>query len=286
MASANIDRKRINGPEVSVIPLPLEGEASAEQAPLLNQDAKRQDGRNVETVRPFFIKTGAVPAADGSAFVEQGNTKVICAVYGPRPDRKLTDTDRGRMTVEFRLAPFAQAKRRGFVKDVVEKEYSQVLEDALAPAIVFESFSKAAVDVFVTVLEDDGTLAAVAAGVSAASLALADAGIEMYDLVAACTAGFVDDMVVMDLTATEEKLRKGSMLLAYMSSLNQVSQVIQTGSVGATTAEEAMDFCIDACAEIHTLMSEALVAAAHEAQSHTAPTNNVAVVDDDDDMEL
>ena len=40
-------------------------------------------------------------------------------------------------------------------------------------------------DIFVTVLQNDG--GSLEAGITCASLALADAGIEMYDMVAACS---------------------------------------------------------------------------------------------------
>ena len=46
------------------------------------------------------------------------------------------------------------------------------------------TFPKANVDVYCLVMESGGSDTAVA--ITAASLALADAGIEMYDLVAAC----------------------------------------------------------------------------------------------------
>jgi exosome complex component MTR3 len=44
---------------------------------------------------------------------------------------------------------------------------------------------KSSIDVYVNVLENDGTSSSLAAAISAASVALADAGIEMYDQVAA-----------------------------------------------------------------------------------------------------
>lgn len=72
------------------------------------------------------------------------------------------------------------------MRDPEELELSRFLEQALTGAVRLETFPKAVVDVYVTVLEDDG--AALAAAINVASLALADAGVEMTDLVAACSA--------------------------------------------------------------------------------------------------
>jgi len=65
-----------------------------------------------------------------------------------------------------------------------ERELSAALAAALAGAVRLGSFPKASVYVFCVVLEADG--GELPAAAAAAALALADAGIEMGDLVAAC----------------------------------------------------------------------------------------------------
>ncbi|KAI9223857.1 mRNA transport regulator 3 [Blastocladiella britannica] len=290
--TSGFDRKRINGPEISVVPFPLENESEANNSkPLFDKSGARADGRKAEAVRPIFFATGVIPAADGSALAEQEKTKVICAVYGPRPDRKLSDPDQGRLSVDFRFAPFSQRQRRGFIKSAVEKEYSKLIHSALMPAIRLESFPKASMDVHIMVMEEDGVHAAIAAGISAASLALADAGIELYDLVTGSAAGFLsahdDDMddvtVTMDMTAQEESHAKGTLLLAYMSSRRQVTQMIQSGVIPSDAEERGVDYCIDAAAETHTLMTERLASAASAQLSAVAKGMGMMVVDSDDE---
>lgn len=63
-----------------------------------------------------------------------------------------------------------------------------MLEQALAPAIRLKNYPKAAIEVFVTVIENGGTFSCLAAAITAASTALATAGIEMVDIVTACSA--------------------------------------------------------------------------------------------------
>jgi len=59
------------------------------------------------------------------------------------------------------------------------------VQAALEAAVQRHTFPKANVDVYCLILESGGADAAVA--ITAASLAIADAGIEMYDLVSACS---------------------------------------------------------------------------------------------------
>jgi hypothetical protein len=67
-------------------------------------------------------------------------------------------------------------------------EISQIIFSALSPAIRFESFPKSSLDVSIMVLERDGTQATMAGAITCASLALADAGVEMFDLVCGSSA--------------------------------------------------------------------------------------------------
>ena len=62
---------------------------------------------------------------------------------------------------------------------------SALVQAALQSAVQRQTFPKANLDIYCLVLESGGADTAVA--ITAASLALADAGVEMYDLVSACS---------------------------------------------------------------------------------------------------
>lgn len=66
-----------------------------------------------------------------------------------------------------------------------EREMSEAVGTALRAAVLREHFPKATVDVWVTILEADGSEAA--AATTAGAMALADAGIPMRDLVSSCS---------------------------------------------------------------------------------------------------
>lgn len=55
----------------------------------ISPEGLRIDGRRPDELRKIKCKLGVLSRADGSAYLEQGNTKVIVAIYGPREVRLL-----------------------------------------------------------------------------------------------------------------------------------------------------------------------------------------------------
>ncbi|KAI8816600.1 ribosomal protein S5 domain 2-type protein [Fimicolochytrium jonesii] len=248
------DRKRVQGPEKSVVPLL----ANAETAVVFDPE-RRKDGRNGDRIRPVFMKTGIGKQANGSAYLEAGKLKVACGVYGPRQTSKSKVSTQGALNCDFKFSPFALGKRKGFMKDAQEREYSLILDQALSPAVRLDLLPKSSIDIFVQVLESDGSAACLAAAITCASLALADAGIEMLDAVAACAAAYVDTTVLLDPTDAEEPHTAGSLVLSYMPSLNEVTHVIQSGETTTANTVRALEVCVDACSQIHGVMMGTLV---------------------------
>lgn len=84
----------------------------------------------------IVLKTGVVTQAKGSAYIEIGDTKVICSVFDPReiPNR-IGYCAVGELYCEFKFASFSTQKRKLFQQDAEEKEYSLLLQRALQPAI-------------------------------------------------------------------------------------------------------------------------------------------------------
>jgi exosome complex component RRP41 len=166
---------------------------------------KRFDGRAIDDTRPITAKVGVVPRADGSAMFQIGNTTAIAAVYGPREMHpKFMQNPRGGvLRCNYNMMPFSgHGDRVRPGQNRRAKEISRVMENALRPVVDLSAFPNAVVDVFVELSQTDaGTRCA---GITAAAMALADAGIDMKDLVAAVAVGFVDDRVVADLNYNEE----------------------------------------------------------------------------------
>src|SRR3989344_3574840 len=167
--------------------------------------SKRLDGRKFDETRPIEAKAGIIKRADGSGYFKIGNTIAYAAVYGPRNlyPKFLQNPEKGILRVNYNMMPFSSLGGRvrpGSNRRA--REISLVAEKALLPVINLDEFPNSVVDVFIELPQTDaGTRCA---GICAASIALADAGISMKDLVAAISAGRVDDKIVVDLNYDEE----------------------------------------------------------------------------------
>ncbi|CAO3639920.1 unnamed protein product [Cunninghamella echinulata] len=251
-----MDRRHVTRPELSVPPI---FKTSTTPKDILNEKSRRLDDRSLDNLRPIFMKTGLVTQANGFTYIELGNTKVVCAVYGPRQLKSVGFSPEGILNCEFKFSTFSCIKRRGYMRDPQEKEFSNILVQALKPAVRLELIPKSAVDIYINVLENDGTNACLAASIIAASVALADAGIEMLDQVTACSAVFTKDHILLDGTNMEEKQQSGSLLVSYMPSLNEVTHFMQSGQSDMDAITKATEQCIDGCSKIYSVMSAALI---------------------------
>lgn len=226
------------------------------------EEGVRLDGRGYEEFRAVFLNTGAISQASGSAYAEFNKTKVMAAVYGPRPsDRKTSFSEQGRLQCDVRLATFATRQRsKGLAQSADERDISAVVQAALEAAVQRHTFPKSNVDVYCLVLESGGADAAVA--ITAASLAIADAGIEMYDLVSACSVSRVGGQLLLDPTADESYHEDGAVLLAMMPTANLVTQLVMTGEWSNSSSKEALELCMGGCAQIDSVVRQCLQEAA------------------------
>ncbi|MEE8402172.1 MAG: hypothetical protein V3R93_00295, partial [Candidatus Hydrothermarchaeaceae archaeon] len=154
-------------------------------------DGKRLDGRAPDDIRPIKIEAGVLKRADGSSYVEWGGNIVMAACYGPREahPRRMARADRAILRVTYNMAPFSVSDRKRPGPDRRSVEISKVTSQALDPVVFTSLYPGTAIDVFVEILQADAGTRCV--GITAASVALADAGIPMKDLVPACAAGKV-----------------------------------------------------------------------------------------------
>ncbi|KAL0583356.1 hypothetical protein ABG067_006736 [Albugo candida] len=210
----------------------------------------RADGTrtSIDQIRATYMQVGLIHNAAGSAYVELQGTKVICAVYGPRndPRGRRTFHEDGQLICDVKFAPFAEHNHsRSPGQGPDELDYSQIVTKALLPAIFLDKLPKCVVSCFVVILQSDGS--DLAAAIMAASLALADAAIEMCDVVTACTAGIIDDKVVVDPCKSEEQRSQGNAMLAILPSLQKVTFVMQEGTITHEQLEDILNVCKVAC---------------------------------------
>lgn len=227
---------------------------------LVDKKGLRLDGRKPDELRPIKIEVGVLSNADGSAYIEQGKNKILAAVYGPRElhPKHLALPDRMVLRCRYHMAPFSVQERKSPAPSRREIELSKVIREAIEPAVFVEYYPRTAVDVFVEVLQADGSTRCTS--ITAASLALADAGIPMRDLVAACSAGKVEDTIVLDLMDTEDKVGSADVPVAYMPNLGVITLLQMDGVLTPEEFEKAVNLAIEGCKKIYAMQKEALKA--------------------------
>jgi len=225
---------------------------------LIDENGLRLDGRRPEELRPIKLQVGMLDNADGSAYIEQGKNKIVAGVYGPREahPKHMVLPDRAVIRCRYRMAPFSTEERKNPAPSRREIEISKVIREALEPAVISEYYPRTVIDVFIEVLQSDGGTRC--AGIIAASLALADAGISMKELVSSCSAGKVGGQIIIDLFDLEDKLGEADMPVALMPNLNSVTLLQMDGKLSREEFEKAFEMAIDACRKIRDLQVEAL----------------------------
>jgi exosome complex component RRP41 len=227
---------------------------------LIDKKGIRLDGRKPDELRSIKIEVGVLSNADGSAYIEQGKNKILAAVYGPRElhPKHLALSDRMVLRCRYHMAPFSVQERKSPAPSRREIELSKVIRESLEPAIFLEYYPRTGIDVFVEVLQADGSTRC--ASITAASLALADAGIPMKDLVVACSAGKVDGTIVLDLMDTEDKMGEADLPVALMPNFNAVTLLQMDGKLTLEEFENALNLAIEGCKKIYAMQKEALKA--------------------------
>jgi exosome complex component RRP41 len=227
---------------------------------LIDKKGLRLDGRKPDEMRPVKLEVGVVPNADGSAYVEQGKNRIVVGVYGPREvhPKHMALQDRTVLKCRYHMAPFSVQERKSPAPSRREVELSKVIRDSLEPAVFVEYYPRTMINVFIEVLQADGGTRC--ASITAAALALADAGIPMRDLVVSCAAGKADDTIVLDLMDEEDKLGTADVPVALMPNLNAITLLQMDGKLTHEEFESAVNLAIEGCKKIYNVQKEALKA--------------------------
>ncbi|MBU0757502.1 MAG: exosome complex exonuclease Rrp41 [Nanoarchaeota archaeon] len=222
---------------------------------------KRTDNRKFDELRKMEAKVGVIPRADGSAYFKIGKTEAYAAVYGPRHlyPKFLADPTKGVLRCNYNMMPFSGSGNR--VRPGPSrrsKEISMVTEKALIPVVNLDDFPNTVVDVFIELSSTDA--GSRCAGITAASMALADAGIIMKDLVAAVAVGKVDDQIVIDLDYEEEAYdaEVSDIPVAMVPSTEEFTLLQMDGIIDKKTLLEALASAKAAIDKISKLQKDAL----------------------------
>ncbi len=227
---------------------------------LLDEKGIRCDGRKIDQTRNITIKAGILKNADGSAYIEFGGNKIIAGVYGPRDihPKHLADSDTGVLRCRYHMQPFSVPERKNPAPSRREIEISKVIKESLQPAVILDDFPRTAIDLYLEVLQADG--GSRCAAIDAASVALADAGIPMRDMVSACAAGKVENTIILDVNNEEDQAGQADMPVALMPHLEKITLVQLDGMLTPDEYKKCLETAIIGCKQVYEIQRNALKA--------------------------
>ena len=139
------------------------------------------------------------------------------------------------------------------------KEISLVTEKALLPVLDLNEYPNSVVDVFIELPQTEA--GSRCAGICAASMALADAGLVMKDLVAAVSVGKVDDKLLVDLDYQEEAYEDAPVAdipIATMPNYDKITLLQMDGLVTKDDLKKLLEMGKKACKDIYEIQKQAL----------------------------
>ncbi len=221
----------------------------------------RLNGRGFEELRPIEAQVGVIKRADGSAYFKFGNTWAYAAVYGPRNlyPKFLQDPSKGILRCNYNMMPFSSSGERvrpgGSRRS---KEISMVTTKALLPVLNLDEYPNSVVDIFIELPETEA--GSRCAGINAASMALADAGLLMKDLVTAVSVGRVDDKLVVDLDYAEEDYDGivADIPIAILPNSDKITLLQMDGLVSKEQLSKLIEMGKNACKQIYEMQKKAL----------------------------
>ena len=220
---------------------------------------KRESKRKFDEMRKISAEVGVIPSADGSAMFQIGDTIAIAAVRGPRElhPKFMQDSEKGVLRCNYDMISFSVPDRKRPGPARRSTEISLVTTNSLLPVLDLKQFPSAVVDVFIQITQANaGTRCA---GICAASMALAHAGVPMSDLISAISVGKVGDKILIDLDKYEEDHVEGATdIPVAMDSKGNITLLQLDGNVSKEELFQSLELAKKGCKEIDTLQRKTL----------------------------
>jgi len=222
---------------------------------------ERPDGRKPEEIRPMHAKVGVVPNADGSAMFSFGDTVAIAAVYGPRKmhPQHSQDPEKGTLRCNYSMLSFSVAERARPGPNRRSTEISKITEWALEPILMIKRYPNMVVDVHINILQANASTRC--AGINAAALALAHAGIPMKELVSSVSIGKIDKLLVVDLNKEEEDWEEGegsTDIPITLTNSGKITHLQLDGKINSEELKEVLKLAKKVNKEIYEVQKKAL----------------------------
>ena len=118
----------------------------------------RLDGRRPHEPRQTRCTFDVSKQVDGSACFEQGLTRVVAVVQGPREVRRRAEQqhDRAVVNVEYSERPYSTSERRARTGDRLWTERATAIQSTLESVLMLELYPRTQIDIFISVEHADG----------------------------------------------------------------------------------------------------------------------------------
>ncbi|MEK0336938.1 MAG: exosome complex exonuclease Rrp41 [Nitrosopumilus sp.] len=222
---------------------------------------KRLDGRKVDEIREMKAKVGVVPNADGSAMFSFGDTIAIAAVYGPKKmhPQHLQNPEKGTLRCTYNMLSFSVNDRIRPGPSRRSTEISKITEWALDPIVMLDKYANMVIDVHINILQANASTRC--AGINAAAMALAHAGIPMKDMVSSISIGKLDKQLVVDVDHHEESWEEGegaTDIPITFTNREEITHLQLDGKITKEQLKEAVELARKATKQVYEVQKKAL----------------------------
>ncbi|EGW34367.1 uncharacterized protein SPAPADRAFT_134338 [Spathaspora passalidarum NRRL Y-27907] len=257
------DRRRILGPANTVTPnIPN------------STGSRKPSATNTQSIPPFFLKHSIIENANGSAYLEIGNTLIEVSIFGPRPIRG-SFVDHASVSVECKFHPYItpqpqastfnsakQTGRTGLTD--VEHRISNYLEGCILPCLLLEKYPKSSIDVHVSIISTDrddlknnaNLLWLMNWIVCCTSVAFVDSGIEMRDVITGGQVRLCGDKVIIHPDLEDDETDEPSVdgLLNFMNLKNDEIVGIWIEGNETDLSTEKMNQLVEECKKMSKII--------------------------------
>ena len=170
--------------------------------------------------------------------------------------RKIQKQDRAVIDLRYNMAPFSTSDRirPGFNRR--SREISKVTAEALESVVLVERYPRSKIRVEIEILSAEAGTRCV--GITAASVALADAGIPMRDMIVGVASGKVEDTVVLDLDKAEDNYGQADLPMGILPTTGEIAFLQMDGDLSIDEFNLCMEYNMKAAKEIHEIQMDAL----------------------------
>jgi len=210
-------------------------------------------------LRNLKITAGVLKKANGSAMIEWGNNRILASVYGPREvfPKHMTDPRKALINARYVMAPFSSSEEHGRSGPNRRSiEISKVAKHVFENNVLVHQFPKTMININMEVLQSDGGTRV--AAITAASVALVDAGIPVRDLVQGVSIGKIEGMQVADLDKTEDNYGDSDMPAIVSLRTGEILLYQMDGKLTKAEVDNALSMIFEGAKKVREKQVEAL----------------------------